>query len=69
MKELVISKQRCKSCGYCIVNCPQKCITLSEDFNNAGYKYVLVDKDKCIVCGICYLVCPDGVFEVAGKEL
>lgn len=64
MSEVVVSRSRCKSCGFCVKNCPKGAVSLSQSFNSAGYKYAVVDPEKCIRCGICYTVCPDGVFEI-----
>ena len=64
MSEVVVSESRCKSCGFCVKNCPKGAISLAHSFNSAGYKYAVVDSEKCIVCGICYTVCPGGVFEI-----
>lgn len=64
MSEVIASVNRCKSCGFCVKNCPKGAVSLGSAFNKAGYKYAVIDKEKCIVCGICYTVCPDGVFEI-----
>lgn len=64
MSEVITSVERCKSCGFCVRSCPQGAISLSSEFNGAGYKYAVIDGEKCVACGICYTVCPDGVFEV-----
>lgn len=64
MSEVIVSKNRCKSCGFCAKHCPKGAISFSEDFNAAGYRYAVVDSEKCVVCGTCYIVCPDGVFEI-----
>lgn len=61
-----INSKRCKQCELCVVNCPKKAITFTEDFNEFGYRTVVVDDEKCIACGICYTMCPDGVYEILG---
>jgi len=58
---------RCKQCELCAVNCPKKCITFTEEFNELGYQTTVIDHDVCIGCGICYTMCPDGVYEVLGN--
>lgn len=69
-----INRARCKECGLCIHNCPKKCISKSDELNDAGYYPVQIDDEACIGCGICYTVCPDGVFTswaeltASGKE-
>lgn len=64
-KLLVIKQQWCKSCGYCVKQCPKAALSLGKDLNEAGYSYVVLDQEKCIVCGQCYSVCPDYVFSIA----
>lgn len=61
---ITIDKERCKGCGYCIRECPQKALYFSEEKNLKGISFVQVVKEKCISCGICYTVCPDQVFEI-----
>ena len=61
---LIIHKERCKGCGYCIKNCPKKALDVSGEFNLKGYQIVSVDDNNCTQCGICYKVCPDYVFEI-----
>lgn len=64
MSKVKISKERCKSCGICIRECPKKAISISSEVNEKGYKVVCIDDEVCIGCGICYHMCPDCVFEL-----
>ena len=64
MATLHLEKERCKSCEFCVVECPQDALVTSENLNNGGYNYVDVNEEKCNCCGLCYIVCPDGVFEI-----
>ena len=64
MSKLVIDKDLCKSCQYCIAACPKQALCVSSDRNKAGYNYVTADEEKCIACGICYSICPDYVFSI-----
>lgn len=64
----VVTPERCKSCGLCVVNCPQKALAITGRLNAAGYHVVTVDEERCIGCGICYTVCPDGVFLILEDE-
>ena len=41
----------CKGCGYCVDACPKKAISLSKEFNPAGYNFAVVDEQLCIGCG------------------
>jgi len=69
MEKLIIHSESCKSCKYCVNNCPKKALSTSGKINGKGYDYVEVDHDKCICCGICYNVCPDYVFEIKEVEV
>ncbi len=62
--KVTVKSERCKQCELCVVNCPKKAISLTEDFNEFGYRTVIVDDEKCIACGICYTMCPDGVYKI-----
>lgn len=64
MATLHIDEERCKSCEFCIAECPKNALRLSNQLNSGGYKTVVVDEENCNCCGLCYVVCPDGVFEV-----
>ncbi|MEG2171750.1 MAG: 4Fe-4S binding protein [Desulfovibrionaceae bacterium] len=55
--------ERCKGCGFCIRECPQKALSFSEEVNKKGYAVVAIDTTLCVACGTCYTVCPDYVFE------
>lgn len=63
-KRVVINIEWCKSCGYCVAQCPRGALSISEELNMAGYHHVLVDERQCIGCGVCYSVCPDYVFTI-----
>jgi len=61
-----IDKKKCKSCGLCILYCPQKCLRLSLSLNDKGYRYAEVVQDaSCKGCAICYVVCPDVCIRIA----
>lgn len=58
----------CKGCGLCIVRCPVKALTFSNDLNFLGTQMPQVDIGKCTACGLCQLTCPDGAIKVSKKE-
>ena len=68
MEKLRMYVEKCKSCSYCVISCPQKVLKLSGNLNKAGYDYVECDDSKCVKCGICYTVCPDMVFEIINEQ-
>lgn len=58
--ELVIIKDRCKSCGFCIEFCPKKVLEFSSESNAKGYRIPRAkDPGECILCGFCSMYCPD----------
>lgn len=57
-----ISAELCKSCGKCIISCPQNAI---EKNNNAKPKII---RELCIGCGECAVVCRYGAVEICWKE-
>ena len=67
-KELIaylIDAEKCKACGLCLEECPEKAIS--------GAKKVahVIDQTKCTACGICLTVCPDkfkAVTRVTGQQ-
>lgn len=65
MATLNLEAERCKSCEFCMVECPKGAIGMSKELNGSGYNFAEVDMGKCNCCGICYIVCPDGVFEIS----
>ncbi|MCL2799015.1 MAG: 4Fe-4S binding protein [Endomicrobia bacterium] len=65
MPTIKINAEKCKGCSLCLKACPKQCISFSEQFNKAGYRWATLEKeDACIGCGFCYLVCPDVCIEV-----
>jgi 2-oxoglutarate ferredoxin oxidoreductase subunit delta len=63
--QIVIDRELCKGCGYCITACPKKLITFDENFNAMGnHPATPVDIVTCNGCGLCAVVCPDIAIEV-----
>jgi 2-oxoglutarate ferredoxin oxidoreductase subunit delta len=61
---VVIDREKCKGCGVCVVNCPNKILRLAKNVNGKGYNYCEPFEDNCIGCASCAMVCPDGVISV-----
>lgn len=57
----------CKSCGLCLVRCPECALTYSNDLNFLGTPMPQNDLEKCTACGICQKVCPEGALIVKTK--
>ncbi len=58
-KKIIIHKNRCKSCGICVLLCPKK--VLAQDENERLY---VKDFSACIGCKMCEQGCPDFAIEV-----
>jgi len=63
---LDINIERCKGCGLCILEYPEKILEMSEELNNAGYPYIQIKNTKnitdCKECDLCYQICPELCF-------
>ena len=63
--KIIIDKEFCKGCKFCIEFCPKGDIRLSTKLNSKGYHFAEYDKKKdCTGCAICALVCPEAAIEV-----
>lgn len=69
MSYIVIDKQRCKGCEFCVAACPKQIITISSELNSSSYYPAMVsDNDKCTGCALCAIVCPEVAIEVYKEE-
>jgi 2-oxoglutarate ferredoxin oxidoreductase subunit delta len=67
--KIVIDRELCKGCTYCMLNCPKHIIEMDTEFNKSGfYPAVFKDGDKCTGCALCAVVCPDIAIEVYREE-
>ncbi|WP_419024224.1 4Fe-4S dicluster domain-containing protein [Emergencia sp.] len=64
MAKVVIKKELCKSCGYCIKFCPKKVLEYGKKVNSKGYEYVISVNEDCIGCASCGRICPAGAIDV-----
>lgn len=64
-----ISKEVCKGCELCIINCPKGCLVLNKsDTNIYGLHYAYqATPENCIACQNCAVMCPDGAITVYKK--
>jgi 2-oxoglutarate ferredoxin oxidoreductase subunit delta len=59
---IVIEKEKCKACHYCIAVCPKEIIGVSKDINRFGVNYAEPIEEKaheCTGCKSCAIMCPD----------
>lgn len=67
MANIVIDRERCKGCYFCIKFCPKDLIVKSDKHNNLGYfpcEFPQVNEERCTGCKICAVMCPDTAIEV-----
>ena len=43
MARIEITTEACKSCSYCVISCPKKCLEIGEKVNSKGYLYATQD--------------------------
>lgn len=68
---VVISKDKCKGCKWCVEHCPKGVLETGEEFNAKAYHYPKVKggmEGSCIACGMCELICPDFAIYVVEQE-
>ena len=65
-ERLVIAIDRCKSCGLCILACPEHVLAIDATRVNALGRHPIaaVAPERCTSCARCARVCPDVVFTV-----
>jgi len=60
----------CKSCGICIVKCPKKVLSFSDEYlGYYGTPAIKCDIENCISCNICEIYCPDGAIRADKKDV
>ncbi|MFH1087064.1 MAG: ferredoxin family protein [Chloroflexota bacterium] len=58
--KVMVSKERCKGCGYCVEFCPRKALNMSDELGPKGYRFAVpADANQCLSCGLCDIICPE----------
>jgi len=66
--KVLINKERCKGCGYCVEFCPRRALMMSEELSPKGYYLAAVaDESKCLGCGLCEVICPEFAIRLASN--
>ncbi|MEM2872615.1 MAG: 4Fe-4S binding protein [Nitrososphaerales archaeon] len=60
----IIDYSRCTKCGWCVIYCPEPCIS----FESSGDGKVVIDYDFCKGCGICAEECPIKCIDMVMEE-
>ncbi len=67
--KVLIDKERCKGCGYCVEFCPRGALEMSEELNSKGYTLAtVVDESKCLGCDLCDVLCPEFAIHVVSND-
>ncbi|MFZ5906118.1 MAG: 4Fe-4S binding protein [Nitrospirota bacterium] len=62
---IMIDRELCKGCGYCLDACPLGLIIIEEKFNTKGvFPAHAPENDKCTGCQMCAAMCPEIAIEV-----
>jgi 2-oxoglutarate ferredoxin oxidoreductase subunit delta len=62
---IVIDRELCKGCTYCVDVCPSGVIVIEKSFNRKGFFTASPgNAEKCNGCSMCAQVCPEVAIEV-----
>ena len=57
---VVVNRENCKGCAFCVEFCPLEALDLEEGYNAKGYHPPFFAKPEvCNGCDMCGLICPD----------
>ncbi|MDP8215937.1 MAG: 4Fe-4S dicluster domain-containing protein [Candidatus Kaelpia imicola] len=69
MLKIIIKKDFCKSCGFCVNVCPKGILVMDDKLNTLGYSPVkVVGESSCIKCMRCIAVCPEACIEIYEED-
>lgn len=68
--KVVVIKERCKGCEFCVQYCPRGVLKMSEAFNVKGYHYPEdVEPELCVNCHFCEALCPEfAIFSTSEED-
>jgi len=46
MPTIIINKDRCKACGFCIQFCPKQLLQMADDLNLRGIHYACIKDER-----------------------
>jgi 2-oxoglutarate ferredoxin oxidoreductase subunit delta len=62
---IIIDRELCKGCSYCVDACPVGVIAIEDTFNKKGFFPAHPENlKKCTGCAICAQMCPEIAIEV-----
>lgn len=65
MSKILISKDKCKGCEFCIFVCPKGVLGLDKNINGRGVRpVVVINQDACSGCALCAIMCPEACIEI-----
>jgi 2-oxoglutarate ferredoxin oxidoreductase subunit delta len=66
---IVIDRELCKGCAYCVDACPLRVIEIEDTFNEKGFFPARPEHlEECTGCAICARMCPEIAIEVYKEE-
>jgi 2-oxoglutarate ferredoxin oxidoreductase subunit delta len=67
--EVILSREMCKACGFCLHVCPTDVFEWDKRVNTAGWLPVVVAREEaCVGCMLCFQLCPDFCLNVERTE-